>query len=72
MTSQTRKAIGLTTQDKTLIFVHINSTVTETYKSLSVAVFVVKGYHISARSLWVKTDALMTDAASKNLKRLKG
>ena len=37
-------------------------------RTLSVAVSVVKGYHISAGSLWEKTDALMTDAASKYLK----
>ena len=41
---------------------------TETYKRLSIAVSVVKEYHIPAGSLWEKTDTLLTDAASKNLK----
>lgn len=45
----------------------ITELLTKTYKQLSAAVSVAKGYHISAGSLWEKTDALLTDAASKNL-----
>ena len=36
----------------------ITELLTETYKRLSVAVSVVKRYHISAASLWEKTDTL--------------
>ena len=46
----------------------ITELLTETYKQLSVAVSLVKGYHISAGSLWEKTDALLADAVSKKLK----
>ena len=47
---------------------HITELLTEIYRRFSVAVPVVKGYHISAGFLWEKVDALMTDSASKNLK----